>query len=69
MAPFYKQCSAKLNTPIDAAVLNQLETKNKAKLLLLDEKLKDAEENLGETEISDALIAKALYLTKIGEKV
>lgn len=69
MAPFYKHCSSLLKTPVDALLLSQLEEKNKSTLKQLDEKLKDAQENLGETEISDALIAKALHFTKIGEKV
>ncbi len=33
-----------------------------------DEKIKDAEKNQGESELRDALLAKAEYLTKIGEK-
>jgi 26S proteasome regulatory subunit N7 len=36
--------------------------------LLQDEKIKDAEKNQGESELRDALLAKAEYLTKIGEK-
>jgi hypothetical protein len=35
----------------------------------MDDKIQDAIDNLGETEHSDALIAKANYLAKIGEKV
>lgn len=42
---------------------------NEEELKKLDERLEDAEKNLGETDISDALIAKAQYLTKIGDKV
>lgn len=51
------------------ALVKRLEDKNKAELEALDQKLKAAEETEGETEISEALRAKASYLTKIGEKV
>lgn len=45
-----------------------LEAKNKAELEAIEAKLVDAETNLGETEISDALKAKAAYLARIGDK-
>jgi len=50
------------------ALVKRLEDKNKAELEVLEQKLKEAEETEGETEISEALRAKASYLTKIGEK-
>jgi hypothetical protein len=42
--------------------------RNAAKLLELDEKIKDAEENLGETEVRDAVQAKADYYAQIGDR-
>lgn len=50
-------------------LLARLQAKNMKELAKLDAKLDDAEKNLGETEISDALRAKATYLARIGEKV
>ena len=50
-------------------LLSELEAKNKAELESIEAKLLDAETNLGETEISDALKAKAAYLARIGDKV
>lgn len=50
-------------------LLPRLEAKNKETIATLDAKLEDAEKNLGETEISDALRAKATYLARIGNKV
>lgn len=35
----------------------------------MDEELEDAEKNLGESEIRDAMMAKAEYLCRIGDKV
>merc|ERR1739844_268749 len=41
---------------------------NEEELKKLEDKIKDAEENLGESEHRDTLLAKAEFLTKIGEK-
>lgn len=46
-----------------------LSSKNEEELKKLQDKIEDAETNLGETELSDALRAKASYLARIGEKV
>ncbi|KAG2497130.1 hypothetical protein HYH03_004721 [Edaphochlamys debaryana] len=45
-----------------------MQAANEAKLKELDEKTKDAEENLGETEVRDAMLAKAEYLGSIGDR-
>ncbi|KAJ3087509.1 26S proteasome non-ATPase regulatory subunit 6, partial [Quaeritorhiza haematococci] len=68
MAPFYRLVCTDTNTEPDAALLSQMVAANEAELKRLDDKIEDAEKNLGETDISDALIAKAQYLAKIGEK-
>ena len=44
-----------------------LKAKNDEELKKLDEKIKDAEANQGETELSDALRARASYIAKIGK--
>lgn len=46
-----------------------MEAKTVAKLKELQDKIDDSVTNLGETEISDAMIAKASHLAEIGEKV
>jgi hypothetical protein len=51
------------------SLYKQLKSKNEEELKKLQDKIEDAETNLGETELSDALRAKASYLAKIGEKV
>ncbi|KAI9594737.1 26S proteasome subunit RPN7-domain-containing protein [Syncephalis fuscata] len=68
MAPFYRLLSEELGWTVDDALLSQMEAANIEELKALDVKLEDAEQNLGETDISDALIAKAQYLAQIGEK-
>ena len=45
-----------------------IEDANKAKLQELEDKISDAEKNQGETEIRDAMLAKAEHLCRVGEK-
>lgn len=70
MAPYLSHLiSSSLVSSDSSDLLSKLEATNKSHLAKLDADLEDAQTNLGETEISDALKAKALYLAKIGEKV
>lgn len=66
MAPYVR---ANNLTPPSADLLPALEKRNAEELESLDTKLKDAEENLGESEISELLRSKAMYLCRIGNKV
>lgn len=72
MAPWLASDSL-LSSQIDdgnqGTLYKQLKSKNEQELKKLQDKIEDAETNLGETELSDALRAKASYLAKIGEKV
>ena len=72
MAPYFKllqsQSPAVLPTSV-APDLAKLEAANQKELEILETRLAEAEKTEGETEISDALRAKASYLTKIGDKV
>ncbi len=47
----------------------RLEKLNEEELKKLDERLAEAEKTEGESEIADALKARATYLTRIGDKV
>ena len=69
MAPFYEEICTDLKWAIDNSLLATMHANNEETFKKLDETVKDAEENLGETEIRDALYAKAEYLCKIGDKV
>lgn len=69
MAPFYLSLCDDVGKPVDATLLSKMETVNKTELQKLEEGIKDAEKNFGETEQRDALLAKAEYLCKIGDKV
>lgn len=55
--------------PDDKALLERMEKANEEELKKLDLRLEEAEKTEGETEISDALRARATYLTRIGDKV
>jgi 26S proteasome regulatory subunit N7 len=69
MAPYYRLVVAANVLPLDQSLLDKLEKENSTELERLDKVLKEAEETEGESDIADALRAKASYLTRIGEKV
>jgi hypothetical protein len=68
LAPLYEHLCKELEWQIDAAQLEGMKARNTEKLKELDEKIKDAEENLGETEVRDAVQAKADYYAQIGDR-
>merc|ERR1719469_426674 len=68
MAPFYKLVCGQLGWPVDAAKLASMEAVNEVELTSLTDKIKNAEENEGESEIREAYLARADFLMGIGEK-
>lgn len=68
MAPAYEEIFSSLDWAVDAAELERMHAANAARLKELDAKIKDAEENLGEMEVRDALQAKADYLATIDDR-
>lgn len=69
MAPFYKNVLVPdLGWKMDSALCSKLEKSNAARLEELEAGIVNAEKNEGESEIREALLAKAEYLTKIGSK-
>lgn len=69
MAPFYASVCAELNREVDPVLLGKMKEENSAKLVELEANIEDSKKNFGETEQRDALLAKAEYLCKIGDKV
>jgi 26S proteasome regulatory subunit N7 len=68
MAPFYKSItSSPAVLKPDVELLASLEKSNQVELSALDARLASAQETEGESEISDALKARANYLTRIGD--
>lgn len=69
MAPYYEALCKELKWPADTDLLSKMKKANEDELKRLDDVLEDAEKNLGESEIRDAMMAKAEYLIRIGDKV
>lgn len=69
MAPYYRIVTSASALSPDQPLLESMEKANKEELDKLDERLAEAEKTEGESEISDALKARANYLTRIGDKV
>lgn len=69
MAPYYEALCKSLDWQVDGDLLSKMKKANEEELKRLDEELEDAEKNLGESEIRDAMMAKAEYLCQIGDKV
>ena len=69
MAPFYEEVCSDVDWTLDKTLLDNMKLANKTELEKLEKAIEDAETNLGETEVRDALLTKADYLCKIGDKV
>jgi len=69
MAPFYQDVCRQLSWSVDEKRLADMKSENETKLKELDEKIKDAEGNLGEIEIRDAYLDRAEFYVLIGDKV
>lgn len=69
MAPYYETLCKELKWQLDSDLLSKMKKANEEELKRLDDVLEDAEKNLGESEIRDAMMAKAEYLIRIGDKV
>ena len=69
MAPYYRIVTSTGALPLDKSVLASLEQANTDELKKLEERLEEAKTQEGESDIADALKAKANYYTQIGDKV
>lgn len=69
MGPYYEKICVDLGFPKDAALSAKLTATNEADLAKIEATIKDATDNLGETEVSDALISKANHFSRIGDSV
>jgi hypothetical protein len=68
LAPIYEHVCSELGLQVDASKLAGMKERNAIKLAELEAKIADAQENLGETEVRDALLAKAEFLADIGDR-
>ncbi|XP_009413439.2 26S proteasome non-ATPase regulatory subunit 6 [Musa acuminata AAA Group] len=68
MASLFESLSSSSVLGIDAAVLDSMRTRIEDEIKKLDDKIADAEENLGESEVREAHLAKSLFFIRIGDK-
>ncbi|CAN4084891.1 unnamed protein product [Withania somnifera] len=68
MVPLYETLVSNGVLNLDQKVLDSMRAKNCDELKKLDEKIADAEENLGESEVREAHLAKSLFYIRIGDK-
>jgi 26S proteasome regulatory subunit N7 len=68
MSPYYALLCELFGWPLDKALFDQMEKKNAEKLLALDAKIRDAEENLGDSDVRDSLLEKADFYGLIGDR-
>jgi len=68
MLPLYQTVAPELGWGEDAEFQNSAQKANEEQVKQLDDKIKDAQENLGESEVRDSMEAKAAFYSRIGEK-
>ncbi|KAG9310573.1 26S proteasome subunit RPN7-domain-containing protein [Chiua virens] len=68
MVPYYRLVTSSGALVSDATFLDEMEKANEEELNRLDEWLAEAEKTEGESEISDALKARANHLTRTGDR-
>jgi len=68
MLPFYERCCEEFKWQIDNALVETMKKTNAETLDRLEATHKDAVENLGESEVREAMLAKANFFTRIGDK-
>ncbi|XP_074294714.1 26S proteasome non-ATPase regulatory subunit 6 homolog [Silene latifolia] len=68
MASLYESLAAKGVINLDQSVLDSMRQSIEDELKKLDEKIADAEENLGESEVREAHLEKSLFYIRIGDK-
>lgn len=68
MAPLYETLASNSVLDLDQTVLASMRAKIDEQLKTLDEKIADAEENLGESEVREAHLAKSLFYIRIADK-
>ncbi|KAL9235576.1 hypothetical protein vseg_010322 [Gypsophila vaccaria] len=68
MVSLYESLASKGVVKLDQSVLDSMRQSIDDELKKLDEKIADAEENLGESEVREAHLAKSLFYIRIGDK-
>eukprot|EP00897_Mesotaenium_endlicherianum_P004689 jgi/Mesen1/4248/ME000022S03532 len=64
----YQSLCEELSWTADQQLLEKMKNKIAEELTKLDDRIKDAEENLGESEVREANLSKAVFFIRIGDK-
>jgi len=67
-APLYEKVCKQLKGSPDSTLLAEMKQSNKESLAGLEAAITDADENLGESELREALLKKSEFLAQIGDK-
>jgi len=68
MLPLYTFFTEHYKWPLDSQLAEKMRAENEKKLKELADTIKDAEENLGESEVREGYLARADYYCRIGDK-
>ncbi|CAI5989418.1 unnamed protein product [Closterium sp. NIES-64] len=68
LASLYVAGSSEYGWEVQQDKVDAMQTRIAEEVVKLDDKIKDAEENLGESEVREAMLAKALYFIRVGDK-
>mmetsp|Transcript_31818 Transcript_31818/g.38478 ORF Transcript_31818/g.38478 Transcript_31818/m.38478 type:complete len:396 (+) Transcript_31818:151-1338(+) len=66
--PLYESYCEEFGWMVDETKLAEMNTSNEAELKQIEEKIADAIENLGDSEVREGLLAKAEFYTRIGDR-
>lgn len=69
MAPFYLEICKDLAWTADETLVKNMKAENEKTLASIEESIKDAEDNLGDTDVRDLMIKRAEHYSRIGDKV
>jgi len=67
MAPYYRVLCQTHGWPVDEALIKIMQVENDKDEAACDARLKDAEDNLGDMEVLEAMFAKATHFSRIGD--
>ena len=68
MAPYYQYLVSRFGWVLDADLLSSLQASNAKEIAELEEKVVSAAKNAGDSEVREALLHKADFLYRIGDK-
>lgn len=68
LAPLYVSSCKEFGWEVQQDRLAGMQARIEGEVAKMDEKIKDAEENLGESEVREAMLAKALFFIRVADK-